>query len=210
MLFRSPRDHPEFSAISNDGDLVVAREETKDGAGLFASRRGEGGWDQETLLTGDSPYPYNELPAISEDGATVLFACGSTPYAQEGTGLCEVGTDGAGFRVVLAPEDGPGGTADSSLRMADYMPWGGIVFEADWAGEQIWTQAAGGAPSLLAGTFFNDNSPCALPGAIASLWLDRPDGQGYHEIKISSPDGATWFMLLQDVDVMDIGIGCSK
>ena len=55
----------------------------------------------------------------------------------------------------------------------------------------------------------NDNSPCVLPdGRIVSLWLDRPDGPSVHELKVMSADGASFEMILPDVDVLDIGLGC--
>jgi hypothetical protein len=55
----------------------------------------------------------------------------------------------------------------------------------------------------------NDNSPCVLPdGRVVSLWLLRPGGSGFHEIKVMDPDGTNQFMALTDVNVFDVGIGC--
>jgi hypothetical protein len=57
--------------------------------------------------------------------------------------------------------------------------------------------------------FNNDNSPCVLPdGRIASLWLDRPGGSEAHEIKVMAPDGSSYILVLTEVDVADIGLGC--
>ena len=72
---------------------------------------------------------------------------------------------------------------------------------------------AGGAsePVLVTTEFNNDNSPCVLPdGRVASLWLDRPDGEGDHEIKVMAPDGGGYIMILTDVDVFDVGLGCGE
>lgn len=200
--------HPEFSAISDDGALVVYPEEGGAGTQLYATRRGANQWGAPQLLTAMSPHAFNLLPALSADGTHIMFSCGSTAYAQQNTGICEVAVDGSSYFQVLAPADGPGGTALSSLHSADYAPWGGIVFEADWAGEQVW-QLNGGTPTLMNGALGDDNSPCALPGSVASLWLDRPGATGVHELKIMQPNG-TFFILVSNQDIWDIGIGCSR
>jgi hypothetical protein len=56
----------------------------------------------------------------------------------------------------------------------------------------------------------NDNSPCVLPdGRIVSLWLGRPGNRnGVHELKVMNEDGSRARMLLENVDVDDIGTGC--
>ncbi|MBI3990147.1 MAG: hypothetical protein HY347_11095 [candidate division NC10 bacterium] len=78
-------------------------------------------------------------PAISADGSKVVFDCGDQPFGAEGTSLCEVGTNGTGFRVVLTPADSPPGFPDTgALHSPDYAPDGSIVFEADWDGERLW------------------------------------------------------------------------
>ena len=57
--------------------------------------------------------------------------------------------------------------------------------------------------------FGNDNSPCVLgDGRIASLWLDRPGGEGLYELKIMAADGSSFFMTLKGTGVLDIGLGC--
>ncbi|MBN2392560.1 MAG: hypothetical protein JXR84_17650 [Anaerolineae bacterium] len=89
------------------------------------------------LLTGDSTYDYNEHPVLSADGSKVVFDCSPVPYGQEGTAICEVNTNGSGFRVVAQPTD-MGGTMDNALHHPDYAPDGSIVFESDWGGEKIW------------------------------------------------------------------------
>ena len=62
---------------------------------------------------------------------------------------------------------------------------------------------------FLTSMFGYDSSPCVLPdGRIVSLWLDRPEGSGAHEMKVMAADGRIFFMLLPDVDVLDGGIGC--
>jgi hypothetical protein len=64
-------------------------------------------------------------------------------------------------------------------------------------------------PVKVAPAFTNDNSPCVLPdGSIASLWLNRPGGTGVHELKVMKPDGSSFFMLVINQDVADIGLGC--
>ncbi|HEX9720565.1 MAG TPA: hypothetical protein VGA59_12625 [Ramlibacter sp.] len=204
--------HPEGkSAVASGGNLLVKPA----GGGphdrdLFVSTRSGGEWSATAALTEASPYAWNDLPAISDDGARIVFECGPQPYGAAGTAICEVGTDGSGFRVVLAPEQGPGGSAGNALRHPDYAPDGSLVFEADWSGQQIWRlPAGGGQPALVSPGFSNDNSPCVLPdGRIVSLWLERPGGNGLHEIKVMPPDGSSYEMILTGVDVHDVGIGC--
>lgn len=206
--------HPEgFSAVASGGNLIVfpapGDSHTLD---LWAVTRREDGWSAPALLTADSPYEFNHQPAIRADGSKVVFDCGHQPYGAEGTAICEVNTNGAGFRVVLTPADSPPGfPTTGALHHPDYAPDGSIVFEADWAGEQIWRLPVGAAlPVRVAPQFGNDNSPCVLPdGRIVSLWLNRPGNpEGFHEIKVMASDGSSYIMVLIGVDVADIGIGC--
>ena len=199
-------------AIASGGDLIVypsggGPEHTVD---LWAITRDGGGWSSPALLTEDSTYDYNSQPALSTDGGKVLFDCGDFPYAAEGTAICEVGTNGDGFRLVLGPDEGPGGSTQNILHSPDYGPDGSIVFEADWDGEQIWRLPLGATePVRVTPEFNNDNSPCVLPdGRIASLWYERPGGPGVHEIKVMDPDGGDHVMVLIGSDVEDSGIGC--
>ena len=205
--------HPTgFGAVSSDGNLIVypgsGGSHSQD---LWAVVRDDENWSEPLLLTGDSPYQWNDQVAISDDGSKVLFDGGDEPYAAEGTAICEVDTDGTGFRVVLTPADSPDGYPDTgALHHPDYAPDGSIVFEADWSGERIWRLQEGATEPVMVGDFGNDNSPCVLPdGRIVSLWLDRQGNvKGIHEIKAMSSDGDTYMMLSKKKDVLDIGIGC--
>jgi hypothetical protein len=140
----------------------------------------------------------------------VLFNCGDQQYAEEGTAICEVGSDGSGFRVVVTPADAPPGTtAGGSLHHADYEPDGGIVFQARW-NDAVWRLPPGGSvPEPVGPAFTADNAPCVLAdGRVASLWLGRPENQaGQYELKVMTPDGASYAMLVTGVSVEDIGCG---
>ncbi|MBN2305069.1 MAG: hypothetical protein JXQ72_11355 [Anaerolineae bacterium] len=171
-------------------------------------------WSYPALLTADSPYDWHGQPAISADGVRVVFDCGPVPYGQDGTAICEVRTDGSGFRVVLTPDN-----PQDALHHPDYLYnsdglENGIVFENDRDGtEAIWFLPLDeSAPVLISGDATNDNSPCSLPdGRIASLWLNREGGQGFHELKLMQPAGpnsGAFDMLVIDLDVLDGGIGC--
>jgi hypothetical protein len=205
--------HPEgFSAVASGGHLIVypARGITHT-VDLWAVTRNAAAWNAPVLLTGDSPYAYNHQPAISANGGKVVFDCGNAPYGAQGTAICEVNTDGTEFRVVLTPAGSPAGFPKTgALHHPDYAPDGSIVFEADWAGEQIWRLPMGSTvPARVNAQFGNDNSPCVLPdGRIASLWLNRPSSSGFHEIKVMASDGSSYIMVLINVDVLDGGIGC--
>jgi Periplasmic copper-binding protein (NosD) len=203
-----------FSAIASGGSLVVYTQQ--DGPhmqDIYAITRIDSGWSKPVVLTADSPYAWNAIPALSEDGDRMLFDCGNEAYGAAGTAICEVHTDGSGFRVVLTPDNAPSGyTPGGALHEADYAPDGSIVFEGNWGAEQIWHLPLGAAEPILVGTpFIDDNSPCVLPdGRIVSLWLDRPAGQGFHELKIMNIDGSQDQMLIQDQDIADVGMGCAS
>jgi hypothetical protein len=135
------------------------------------------------------------------------------PFGQNGTGVCEVDVDGSGFRRVVNPASNPfGGSGEFLAHHADYMPSGGIVFEADWDSEQVWVIPDGASfPVRVLADQSNDNSPCALPGGyIASLWLGRPEGSGIHELKIMAPDGSEFDVLTPDIDITDVGMSCHE
>ncbi|MBU1661133.1 MAG: right-handed parallel beta-helix repeat-containing protein [Chloroflexi bacterium] len=203
-----------FSAVASGGNLVVyVGNDGPHTLDLWAVTRQGGGWSAPVLLTAASSYDAHTHPALSADGSKVLFNCDpDLQDGQQGTAICEVYTDGSNFRTVIAPIDGPDGTAANALHHPDYAPDGSIVFEADWQGEQIWLLPVGSStPTRVSDAFNNDNSPCVLPdGRIASLWLDRPGGQGYHELKIMLSDGSDYFMAFTDLDVFDIGLGCGE
>ncbi len=205
--------HPEgFSAVASGGNLIVYPETGgPHNLDLWAVTRSGGPWSAPLLLTASSPYAYNHQPAISTDGSKVVFDCGDV-YGPEGTAICEVGTDGTGFRVLLTPAQGPGGASLTALHHPDYAPDGSIIFEGDLDAEQIWRLPIGATePVRVTTQFGNDNSPCVLPdGRIASLWLDRPGGAGDHEIKVMASDGSSYIMVLPRVDVADVGIGCGE
>lgn len=198
-----------YGAISSGGNRIVYPESTAQGIGLFTTVKSGSTWEDPILITGDSDYDYNSHPAFSSDGSTVVFDCGDLPYADEGTAICEIGVNGNGFKVLIKPEDGPGGSATNALHSPDYAPNGSVVFESDWGNnERTWRlPSAGGSPSAISDQFSNDNTPCVLPnGNIASLWLGRPGSAG-HELKVMTPSG-DHFMLIQGIDISDFGIGC--
>ncbi|MCG3138349.1 MAG: hypothetical protein HJJLKODD_02212 [Phycisphaerae bacterium] len=200
--------HATFSAISSDGNTIVfPSTEGPHAVDLcIITRQGEG-WSAPALLTGDSPHEYNDIPALSTAGATVLFDCGPTPYSQEGTNLCEVGTSGTGFREVLTVEDGLEGLPTAvALHHADYTPDGSILFEGQWDAETLWQAAADGSNLQRIGNLNNDNSPCVLPdGRIASLFFGD---SGFHTLKIMNADGSTYEITYDSTDIADIGLGC--
>jgi hypothetical protein len=112
-----------------------------------------------------------------------------------------------------------GGT--SANHHASYAPNGSIVFEGTWNGgaEQVWRLAPGAAPSVINAEkdannkfrYTDDNSPCVLPdGRVVSLWLGRSGTKASgHELKLMGSHGENATMLVTDVDVVDIGIGCA-
>jgi hypothetical protein len=203
--------HPEgFSRISNSG-VVVYPQSSDAGNDLWALSTGE--LSTPVLLTTNSPYAWNSMPALSADGSKVLFDCGDVPYGGEGTEICEVNIDGSGFRVAISISDSPAGSpAAKALHHANYATDGSIVFEGDWdSSELIARMGVGETQPEVIGEFSNDNSPCVLPsGNIVSLWLSREGNPaGDHELKVMSADGSSYFVLVEQ-DIADIGIGCSQ
>jgi hypothetical protein len=205
--------HPgNQGVIANGGNLSVVPA----GGGphqmdLWSGTRiSAGGPWKSAVLTAASPYAWNHTPSISPDGRKVLFDCGDQPYGAEGTAICEVGTDGNGFHVVLTVEGGPPDMPKvGALHSPSYAPDGSIVFEGAWDGETIWRLPKGATtPVKVAPQFHNDNSPCVLPdGRIVSLWVS-PDGGDKHQMKVMLPDGKVYVILLPGVDVEDTGISC--
>ena len=200
-----------FGAISSNGRTVVYPQ----GGGphvrdLWVTRLVGDRWTAPALLTAASSRAYNMQPAISADGQSVLFDCGPGVPEIAGTAICSVSTEGGPVTIVIAPGDGPGGTAHHLVHHAAFAPVGGTVFEADWHGEQIWRLARGSRRPVLVSRVNDDNSPCVLPdGRIASIYFDRPGNRGgVGELRIADPNGRHGAEILTGHDVADIGIGC--
>lgn len=203
-----------YSAIASGGNRVVY----PFGGGpheadLYVTNKSGVTWGSPTLLTAASTYSFNLQPSISADGSKVVFDCGEDPYGQPPTSICEVGTDGSGFRVVWTPEQGASGVpgrADVALHHPGYFADGSIVFEADWSGEQIWHLSGGGPPVVIADKYSNDNSPCVLGNdCVVSIWLERSGSSGTHEIKVMDRSGGNFAMVRTGIDVVDTGTSCS-
>ncbi|MBL4636300.1 MAG: hypothetical protein JKY56_20740 [Kofleriaceae bacterium] len=204
----------DYSAVDSSGQRIVypfdGGPNSKD---LFAINKLGNAWTPPILLTAESPFPFNRQPSINADGSKVVFDCGNDPFGQPPTSICEVQTDGCGFRVVWTPEQGATGAAgrsDVALHHPSYLSDGSIVFESDWNSEQIWRLAGEGPPVVIAGEFSNDNSPCVMQnGCIVSLWLGRPGGTGTHELKIMDQSGGNFSMLRTGIDIVDTGTSCA-
>jgi hypothetical protein len=200
-------------AIARDAAFIVYSAQgsgTGHSRDLFLARRSgsdPSAFDAPLLLTKGSTYPIHDFPALSADEQSVIADCGMASGGAPA--LCTVGIDGSGFRTVVTVNDGPGGGAE--VHSGDLLPNGTLVFEGDWAAEQVWRRDAAGGLALIAPSATNDNSPCALPdGRIASLWLGRSGNpMGYHELKVMTLDG-TPEMVVTGVDIADIGIGCGE
>jgi class 3 adenylate cyclase len=206
--------HPgAVGAIASGGNLIVTPlSGGPHDVDLWAIERQGDVWSEPLLLTGDSPYAVHGEPAISADGAHVVFACGRAVVAGNESAICEVRTDGTGFRVVLTPADAPSGISwTGELHHPDYAPDGSIVFEADWDGQRIWRLPPGGAPEPVQPTSSNDNAPCVLSdGRIASSWWGRPGGGSFPELKVMTADGKQYELVVVRMNIeAAAGIGCA-
>lgn len=202
--------HPEgWGVVASGGDLVVYPLSGGPHAlDLWASTRDGDAWSAPVLLSADSPYAFNHTMALSADGLRVLFDCGDEPYAGPGTAICEVGTDGSGFRIVARPTDGPLGAPEAALHHADHEPDGGIVFGATWDGGLWRVPAGGGDPVSVGDGLSGFGAPCVMAdGRIAAIWYSRPDNGGVPDIVLLAPDGATFALLVQGYAVEDITCG---
>ena len=200
--------HSDIGAIASAGDMVIMQ--SSDGPhqiDLWASGAKGNAWSAPALLTAESPYDFHAAPAFSADGTLVAFECGDRPYGELGTAICEVGSDGTGFRVLIEPSDAPPGMpAAAALRKPAYGPDGSLVFEATWD-DRIWRlMPDGAAPELVGPSFAGDSWPCVLSdGRVASLWIGRPESEGMRELKVMTADGAAYLLLVTGVDVALIG-----
>ena len=206
--------HSEGSvAVASSGELIVYQQEGvvgDDVADLFAVTRNDGEWGTPQVLTGDSPYMWHMNPAISGDGSALLYQCGND--SRNGHAICEVGTNGTGFRVVLTPADSPvGGPDTGSLHNPDYAPDGSIVFGADWDGDQVWRLPSGASePVLVLGDL---SGPCVLAdGRIAGVfhdWSTPGDSPDLH-IRVSEPSGSGFVTVatIRDTERVSEGLGC--
>lgn len=197
-----------LAAVANGGNLIVySLEGGPHPFDLWAITREGDSWSAPVLLTGESTAQYHQEPSISDDGTTVLFACGEEYYALSDTAICEVETDGSGLRVVIGPDGGPAGSpVTAALRHPDYGPDGEIIFTTDWNGAFVWRLGADGiGPELVGPAFGGEYLACALPdGRIASLWPGRSD-VGNYELKVMSADGSSYVMLVSGTPIADLG-----
>lgn len=203
-------------ALSDGGDRVVYPATGGPHAvDLWATNRIGSAWASAVLLTGGSRFAYNDMPAMTFDGARVLFDCGDEPYPESGaTSSCEVRLDGSGFRVIATPTTIPANRNEFVQFPHDGVD--GVLLQGagDIDGtfpETIWLLPHTGGPAVPIGRMLtNAVSPCGLrDGRFGVLWLTRPDAnRSKHELTLMRRDGTVEATLTPDIDVNDIGIGC--
>ncbi len=200
----------EAGVVAAGGKTVVYVAKGTHEEDLFVTHRSANGWTEAVNLTSELRSTHNALPRFSKDGIHVVFSCGATWYQSGSTDVCEVELDGGPARVLVRDADGPTGTT-GRLRNPDYAPDGSVVFEGQWATEQIWRfSGSSGKSTPVSSRYTNDNSPCVIPdGRIASLWMGRPENKaGLHELKIMNADGTGVEVIYKDRDVFDSGLSC--
>ncbi len=212
-LVRAPgliQDSQGFPAISSDGNLIVY---TANGGAhnfdLWAIRKTGSTWAAPVQITQSSTQNYNDQPAISSDGSKVLFDCGAVAFGEGNTSICEIGTNGTGFRIVVSPSNAPSSIVNKGpTHHPDYLSDGSIAFDASWDADGIW-KILGSTISKVS-QVNNNVAPCGLTnGKTASLWLERNGNtNGYHELIITDNDGTNLQTVMTGIDIEDIGIGC--
>ncbi len=210
--------YPEGTpAITNAGDLIVypAQGGPHD-RDLFVTRLVAGAWSDPVLLTAASTYPYNNMPVLDRAGTRVYFDCGREPYPEGGNNdACAVNVDGTGFTRLVGADALP--DPRQTFVQNPHPHPDGLIFEAAWpigaeSPETLWLlPTAGGAPQPIGRQLTNAVSPCPLAdGRFLFLWLARPgNADGKHELALAARDGTVLHTLTPDVDVADIGLGCS-
>jgi hypothetical protein len=200
--------HPgAFSAIGGDRVIVFPAEGRQHALDLWRLDPVGQDWSAPVPLTSNSPYAYNSEPALSPDNRVVAFDCGDQPYEGPGTAVCEVGLDGTGLHVVLAPGGAPPELAAAhTVNHSTFGPDGSLFFDADRDSTQVWRLGPGeSTPTVVGDVFKNDNLPCALPdGSIASMWY----GETGNQLKVMLPPDHS-FVLPPTVEIAASEIGCS-
>lgn len=196
--------YAETMHLSNDGRTLVFNASGTHKRDLFLVRRnGPDDWTQPVNLTGSGPYDVNKLPRLSTDATKVVYDCSNGEDSDEGTTVCEVGTDGGTVRTVL-----PIPTGDwTAFHSPAYRPDGGLVFECHHPHEELVCALPPGSATpvrVTAAGQSNDNSPCVLPdGRIASL-LDT----GTHTLRVTDASGGHTQSIVDSQDIADVGIFC--
>jgi hypothetical protein len=145
-----------------------------------------------------------------------LFDCGTEAYPESGGNqACAVRLDGTQFRVVVSATTLPS-TREQFVQFP-HDSLDGVLFQGSWpiggdSPETIWLVKEGSAPSPIGKEFPNSVSPCGLPdGRFGMLWLGRAgNAAGAHELTLATRQGTLETVLTPNVDVTDIGIGCSQ
>lgn len=179
---------------------------------LWVTRRAGATWAAAALLTSGSTYAYNNMPALTFDGQRVLFDCGAQSYPESGaTTPARCGS--------TAPASGwwrDRRRCPTRGRTFPHDSVDGVRFQGTWpigadAPETVWLLPPSGPPTSIGRGFTNAVSPCGLrDGRWGVLWLSRPGNPaGVHELTLVGRDGTVVGALTPNVDVADIGIGCS-
>lgn len=79
-----------------------------------------------TPLSAASTFTFHDHPSLTADEERVLFVCGDAPE-NRGAGVCEVGLDGAGLRVLVPPDTFPDQPVGSPRALRD----GSAFFEVE-------------------------------------------------------------------------------
>jgi hypothetical protein len=218
----APVEASDRAAIASGGGIIVfpssglgGPHANAGGTDLYVTRKSGASWTTPVLLTSNlstgANYLFQHDVAVSYDGMRAVFVCGPSPYQAASSSICEAKLDGSGTSVLIPYDAGPDAGAGNVTHHPDYAPDGTVVFEADWGGtEAIWRATAGSYARVSPAGEDDDNSPCVLPdGRIASLWLGRPgNAKNLHELKVMNADGSGTVMVLENVDVVDVGQSC--
>jgi hypothetical protein len=146
----------------------------------------------------------------------VIFSCGAERDPESGDNdACSVALDGGPVTVRVAHDVLPDGR-NTYVNFPRDAGADRLVFEGSWPigggqpPETLWQRDGDALPvPAVSRELDNTVSPCVLgDGTLVALWLGRPGGSGVHELTHVGADGAAR-VLLPDVDVADIGIGCT-
>ncbi|MCC7535790.1 MAG: hypothetical protein IT379_06240, partial [Deltaproteobacteria bacterium] len=193
--------HASWPVVADDARFVVyesAGATAEHHYDVWITHRGDGGdYGPPVVLSAASTRPYNKRPRLSPDQTRVVFSCSFEIYGYDS--ICEVGTDGTGFRILLSPDQAPPpyvALRDESLDHPSYAPDGSIVFATRWGvGSQIWRLPAdGGLPERVHLADLHElTQPCVLPdGRIVAVHDLSAEAPGT-TLAVLEPDGALAF-----------------
>ena len=209
-----PTDGP--SAVSSDGNTVVyASADGPHAIDLWAAQFAAGQWTTHILTGLDTwIYSHNIQPAISADGAKVLFAAGNAIGDTGTQAIAQVNIDGSAIQTLVTRANAPADSkADAYLNHPSFTATvGTVAFGSNFANgvDQLWRWSTGQTTASLLSSASSEVSPAVFQsdGRIVSLWRNHERNVGHVlELTLRDADGSYRGTIAPGVDLPNSGIG---